>query len=68
MAAFRLADAPRSAACRRDPSGEEGARRGDGAVGSRRDRSRPPRRSGACRLHDGEPVVRAVWREGRRVA
>jgi alpha-D-ribose 1-methylphosphonate 5-triphosphate diphosphatase len=35
--------------------------RGEIAVGRRADLLRVAR-------HDGEPVVRAVWREGRRVA
>ena len=69
MAAFRLADAP-------EIGGLPGAIRlvtktpaeATGLDRSRRDRV--GRRADILRVatHDGEPVVRAVWREGRRVA
>jgi alpha-D-ribose 1-methylphosphonate 5-triphosphate diphosphatase len=69
MAAFRLADAPKvgglPGAIRlvsKAPAEATGLRdRGEIACGRRADLLR-------VGLHDGEPVVRAVWREGRRVA
>ena len=69
MAAFRLADAPRvgglPGAIRlvsKTPAEATGLHdRGEIAVGRRADLLRVV-------MHDGEPVVRAVWREGRRVA
>ena len=69
MAAFRLADAPAvgglAAAMRlvsKAPAEATGLKdRGEIAVGRRADLLR-------VAMHDGEPVVRAVWREGRRVA
>jgi alpha-D-ribose 1-methylphosphonate 5-triphosphate diphosphatase len=69
MAAFRLADAPAvgglAGAMRlvsKAPAEATGLKdRGEIAVGRRADLLRVAR-------HDGEPVVRAVWREGRRVA
>ena len=69
MAAFRLADAPSvgglPGAIRlvsKTPAEATGLHdRGEIAVGRRADLLRVV-------MHDGEPVVRAVWREGRRVA
>ena len=69
MAAFRLADAPAvgglAGAMRlvsKAPAEATGLKdRGEIAVGRRADLLR-------VAMHDGEPVVRAVWREGRRVA
>lgn len=69
MAAFRLADAPAvgglAGAMRlvsKAPAEATGLKdRGEIAVGRRADLLR-------VATHDGEPVVRAVWREGRRVA
>jgi alpha-D-ribose 1-methylphosphonate 5-triphosphate diphosphatase len=69
MAAFRLADTPAvgglAGAVRlvsKAPAEATGLRdRGEIAVGRRADLLR-------VTTHDGEPVVRAVWREGRRVA
>jgi alpha-D-ribose 1-methylphosphonate 5-triphosphate diphosphatase len=69
MAAFRLADAPNvgglAGAIRlvsKTPAEATGLHdRGEIAVGRRADLLR-------VAMHDGEPVVRAVWREGRRVA
>ena len=69
MAAFRLADAPAvgglAGAVRlvsKAPAEATGLKdRGEIAVGRRADLLR-------VATHDGEPVVRAVWREGRRVA
>jgi alpha-D-ribose 1-methylphosphonate 5-triphosphate diphosphatase len=69
MAAFRLADAPNvgglPGAIRlvsKTPAEATGLHdRGEIAVGRRADLLR-------VAMHDGEPVVRAVWREGRRVA
>ncbi len=69
MAAFRLADAPAvgglAGAVRlvsKAPAEATGLHdRGEIAVGRRADLLR-------VATHDGEPVVRAVWREGRRVA
>ena len=69
MAAFRLADAPAvgglAGAMRlvsKAPAEATGLKdRGEIAVGRRADLLRVAK-------HDGEPVVRAVWREGRRVA
>jgi alpha-D-ribose 1-methylphosphonate 5-triphosphate diphosphatase len=69
MAAFRLADAPAvgglAGAVRlvsKAPAEATGLKdRGEIAVGRRADLLR-------VAMHDGEPVVRAVWREGRRVA
>ena len=69
MAAFRLADAPAvgglAGAIRlvsKTPAEATGLHdRGEIAVGRRADLLR-------VATHDGEPVVRAVWREGRRVA
>jgi alpha-D-ribose 1-methylphosphonate 5-triphosphate diphosphatase len=69
MAAFRLAETPAvgglPGAIRlvsKAPAEATGLNdRGDIAVGRRADLLR-------VGLHDGEPVVRAVWREGRRVA
>ncbi len=69
MAAFRLADAPNvgglAGAARmvtKNPAEAAGlADRGEIAVGRRGDLVR-------VRAHHGEPVVRAVWREGQRVA
>ena len=69
MAAFRLADAPAvgglAGAIRlisKAPAEATGLHdRGEIAVGRRADLLR-------VATHDGEPVVRAVWREGRRVA
>jgi len=69
MAAFRLADAPGvgglPGAIRmvsKTPAEATGLRdRGEIATGRRADLLRVV-------MHDGEPVVRAVWREGRRVA
>jgi alpha-D-ribose 1-methylphosphonate 5-triphosphate diphosphatase len=69
MAAFRLADAPAvgglAAAMRlvsKAPAEATGLKdRGEIAVGRRADLLR-------VAMHDGEPVVRAVWRKGRRVA
>ena len=69
MAAFRLADAPAvgglAGAMRlvsMAPAEATGLKdRGEIAVGRRADLLR-------VATHDGEPVVRAVWREGRRVA
>ena len=69
MAAFRLADAPAvgglAGAMRlvsKAPAEATGLHdRGEIAVGRRADLLR-------VATHDGEPVVRAVWREGRRVA
>ncbi len=69
MAAFRLADAPNvgglAGAARmvtKNPAEAAGlADRGEIAVGRRADLVR-------VRAHHGEPVVRAVWREGQRVA
>jgi alpha-D-ribose 1-methylphosphonate 5-triphosphate diphosphatase len=69
MAAFRLADTPAvgglAGAVRlisKAPAEATGLHdRGEIAVGRRADLLR-------VATHDGEPVVRAVWREGRRVA
>jgi alpha-D-ribose 1-methylphosphonate 5-triphosphate diphosphatase len=69
MAAFRLADAPAvgglAGAMRlvsKAPAEATGLKdRGEIAVGRRADLLR-------VAIHDGEPVVRAVWRKGRRVA
>jgi alpha-D-ribose 1-methylphosphonate 5-triphosphate diphosphatase len=69
MAAFRLADTPAvgglAGAVRlvsKAPAEATGLHdRGEVAVGRRADLLR-------VATHDGEPVVRAVWREGRRVA
>jgi alpha-D-ribose 1-methylphosphonate 5-triphosphate diphosphatase len=69
MAAFRLADAPAvgglAGAMRlvsKAPAEATGLKdRGEIAVGRRADLLR-------VAMHDGEPVVRAAWREGRRVA
>jgi len=69
MAAFRLADAPAvgglAGAMRlvsKAPAEATGLKdRGEIAVGRRADLLR-------VAMHDGEPVVRAVWREGRCVA
>ncbi|HME83169.1 MAG TPA: alpha-D-ribose 1-methylphosphonate 5-triphosphate diphosphatase [Roseiarcus sp.] len=69
MAAFRLAETPAvgglSGAIRlvsKTPAEATGLNdRGEIALGRRADLLR-------VGLHDGEPVVRAVWREGRRVA
>jgi alpha-D-ribose 1-methylphosphonate 5-triphosphate diphosphatase len=69
MAAFRLADTPAvgglAGAMRlvsKAPAEATGLKdRGEIAVGRRADLLR-------VATHDGEPVVRAVWREGRRVA
>ena len=69
MAAFRLADAQNvgglPGAIRlvtKAPAEATGLHdRGEIAIGKRADLLR-------VALHDGEPVVRAVWREGRRVA
>ena len=69
MAAFRLADAPNvdglAGATRmvtKNPAEAAGLfDRGEIAVGRRADLVR-------VRAHHGEPVVRAVWREGQRVA
>jgi alpha-D-ribose 1-methylphosphonate 5-triphosphate diphosphatase len=69
MAAFHLADAPNvgglAGAARmvsKNPAEAAGLfDRGEIAVGRRADLVR-------VRAHFGEPVVRAVWREGRRVA
>jgi alpha-D-ribose 1-methylphosphonate 5-triphosphate diphosphatase len=69
MAAFRLAGAPAvgglSGAIRlvsKAPAAATGLKdRGEIAVGRRADMLR-------VATHDGEPVVRAVWRQGRRVA
>ncbi len=69
MAAFRLADAPNvgglAGAIRmvtKNPAEAAGlSDRGEIAVGRRADLVR-------VRAHHGEPVVRAVWREGQRVA
>jgi alpha-D-ribose 1-methylphosphonate 5-triphosphate diphosphatase len=69
MAAFRLADVPAvgglAGAIRtvtKTPAQATGlADRGAIARGFRADLLR-------VATHDGEPVVRAVWREGRRVA
>ena len=69
MAAFRLADTPEvgglPGAIRlvsKSPAAATGLRdRGEIAPGLRADLLR-------VALHDGEPVARAVWREGRRVA
>ena len=69
MAAFRLADAPAvgglPGAIRlvsKSPAAATGLRdRGEIAPGLRADLLR-------VSLYEGEPVVRAVWREGRRVA
>jgi len=69
MAAFRLADAPAAGGLAgamrlvsKAPAEATGLRdRGEIAVGRRADLLR-------VATHDGEPVVRAVWREGRRVA
>ena len=69
MAAFRLADAPAvgglAGAMRlvsKAPAEATGLKdRGEISVGRRADLLRVAK-------HDGEPVVRAVWREGRRVA
>jgi alpha-D-ribose 1-methylphosphonate 5-triphosphate diphosphatase len=69
MAAFRLADAPAVGglpqAIRMISKAPAEATslhdRGEIALGRRADLLR-------VALHDGEPVVRAVWREGRRVA
>ena len=69
MAAFRLADAPAvgglAGAIRlvsKAPAEATGLHdRGEIAVGRRADLLR-------VATHDGEPVVRAVWRQGRRVA
>jgi alpha-D-ribose 1-methylphosphonate 5-triphosphate diphosphatase len=69
MAAFRLAETPAigglAGAVRlvtKAPAEATGLRdRGEIAVGRRADLIR-------VAVHDGEPVVRAVWREGRRVA
>jgi len=69
MAAFRLADAPKvgglAGAVRtvtKNPAEAAGlSDRGEIAVGRRADLVR-------VRAHHGEPVVRAVWREGQRVA
>jgi alpha-D-ribose 1-methylphosphonate 5-triphosphate diphosphatase len=69
MAAFRLADAPSvgglPGAIRlvsKNPAQATGLHdRGEIAAGRRADLLRVV-------MHDGEPVVRAVWREGRRVA
>jgi alpha-D-ribose 1-methylphosphonate 5-triphosphate diphosphatase len=69
MAAFRLADAPAvgglAGAIRlvsKAPAEATGLKdRGEIAVGRRADLLR-------VATHDGEPVVRAVWRQGRRVA
>jgi alpha-D-ribose 1-methylphosphonate 5-triphosphate diphosphatase len=69
MGAFRLADAPRvgglPGAIRlvsKNPAEAAGLfDRGEIAVGRRADLVR-------ARVHDDEPVVRAVWRAGRRVA
>ena len=69
MAAFRLADAQTvgglPGAIRlvtKAPAEATGLHdRGEIAIGKRADLLR-------VALHDGEPVVRAVWREGRRVA
>jgi alpha-D-ribose 1-methylphosphonate 5-triphosphate diphosphatase len=69
MAAFRLAHAPAvgglAGAIRlvsKAPAEATGLRdRGEIAIGRRADLLR-------VATHDGEPVVRAVWREGRRVA
>jgi alpha-D-ribose 1-methylphosphonate 5-triphosphate diphosphatase len=69
MAAFRLADTPAvgglAGAVRlvsKAPAEATGLKdRGEIAVGRRADLLR-------VATHDGEPVVRAVWRQGRRVA
>jgi len=69
MAAFHLADAPNvgglAGAARmvtKNPAEAAGLTdRGEIAVGRRADLVR-------VRVHHGEPVVRAVWREGQRVA
>ncbi len=69
MAAFRLADTPAvgglAGAIRlvsKAPAEATGLKdRGEVAMGRRADLLR-------VATHDGEPVVRAVWREGRRVA
>jgi alpha-D-ribose 1-methylphosphonate 5-triphosphate diphosphatase len=69
MAAFRLADAPNvgglAGAVRmvtKNPAEAAGlSDRGEIVVGRRADLVR-------ARAHHGEPVVRAVWREGQRVA
>jgi alpha-D-ribose 1-methylphosphonate 5-triphosphate diphosphatase len=69
MAAFRLADTPAvgglAGAIRlvsKAPAEATGLKdRGEIAVGRRADMLR-------VATHDGEPVVRAVWRQGRRVA
>jgi alpha-D-ribose 1-methylphosphonate 5-triphosphate diphosphatase len=69
MAAFRLADAPAAGGLAgamrlvsKAPAEATGLKdRGEIAVGRRADLLR-------VATHDGEPVVRAVWREGRRVA
>jgi alpha-D-ribose 1-methylphosphonate 5-triphosphate diphosphatase len=69
MAAFRLSEAPNigglPGAIRlvsKNPAEVSGlADRGEIATGRRADLLR-------VALHEGDPVARAVWREGRRVA
>ena len=69
MAAFRLAEAPAAGGLAgairlvsKAPAEATGLKdRGEIAIGRRADLLR-------VATHDGEPVVRAVWRQGRRVA